>query len=72
MSGALARRLGRLETGLGRRACPEHHVRIQRTCVAVDGTEPADPEPDPCPACGGALDVLRIELETVPDRARTT
>jgi hypothetical protein len=71
MSGALARRLGRLETALGRRACSERHVRIQLTRVAVDGTETADPEPGPCPACGRALDVLRIAIEAVPDRPGT-
>ena len=34
----------------------------------LDGTETADPEPGPCPTCGGALDVTRVVIETVPDR----
>ena len=65
---SLSTRLDRLESTAARRDCPENHYTIHVARVDIDGTETADPEPGPCPACGGALDVQWIVIETVPDR----
>lgn len=65
---SLTTRLDRLESVIASRDCPENHYRVHVVSVGLDGTERADPEPGPCPTCGGALDVQRIVLETVPDR----
>jgi hypothetical protein len=64
----LLTRVDRLEDAIGRRDCPESHVRLHVTRVAVAGQVRADPEPAPCSACGGDLDVTQLVLEVVPSR----
>ena len=65
---SLTTRVDRLETTIEHQDCSESHYRIHIAHVDIDGTETADPEPEPCPTCGGAPDVQRIVITTVPDR----
>ena len=65
---SLSTRLDRLESTAARRSCPSNHDAVHVAHVDIDGIERADPEPDPCDTGGGTLDVLRIGIETVPDR----
>jgi hypothetical protein len=66
----LTTRVERIERNVSRRDCAENHFRMHVTWIDLDGVESADAEPPPCPACGGPLNVLRLEITTVPDRER--
>ena len=65
---SLTARVDRLEDAIGRRDCPESHVWVHVARVDLDATETADPEPGPCPTCGGMLNMTRVVITTVPDR----
>jgi len=58
-SNGLAGRLARMERLACAPPCAGQHVRL-----SVDGTA----VPDGCPSCGRPLRVLRVSIETAPDR----
>ncbi len=61
MTNGIGGRVGRMERAVQAVRCSEEHVRLLMGDAA---------EPGPCARCARLLDIVRVVIETVPDRVQ--